>query len=263
MFLHQVVLAVNRLFPKEQNIKRITITDEEVYEPYRIEDIHLSRQNDFEKEVERKRLDLENYMTPQKPKEFDFSDRASDEKITAMDSLVAQKVAQRKLDIEQFQNGNYNTTNIDPEKWLSSKETSLKGEGIVQSSGIINNNNISLVKEKKVTWDDDQELTTNIFQKLKKKTEDLPLIASINENIKQKHYIEQQSEPLPDVKQEQIIRTIPVNNIIQNNSIIPTNEIAKQMNEMNVTIHNLYDMVSKLTKIIENNTCACAGKLNT
>ena len=59
-FLSQVVLSVNRLFPnfnesrQEQNqiIKRIKITNEEVYEPYKIEDIHASRQTDFEKEVE-------------------------------------------------------------------------------------------------------------------------------------------------------------------------------------------------------------------
>ena len=37
-----------------------------------------------------------NYMTLKKPKDFDFSDRESDEKITAMDSLVAEKMTQRK-----------------------------------------------------------------------------------------------------------------------------------------------------------------------
>ena len=51
-FLSQVVLAINRLFPnlqkQYQNIKRITITNEEASEPYKIEDIHSSRQTDFE-----------------------------------------------------------------------------------------------------------------------------------------------------------------------------------------------------------------------
>ena len=36
-----------------------------------------------------------------------------------------QLLAQRNLDIEQLHNGNYNQT-IDPEKWLTSKETSVK-----------------------------------------------------------------------------------------------------------------------------------------
>ena len=56
-FLSQVVLAVNRLFPnikQEQNIKRITISDEEIAEPYKIEDIQASRQIKFEKEVDLK-----------------------------------------------------------------------------------------------------------------------------------------------------------------------------------------------------------------
>ena len=48
-FLSQVVMAVNKLFPKEQNIKRITISNEEIKEPYKIEDIHSSRQSEFDK----------------------------------------------------------------------------------------------------------------------------------------------------------------------------------------------------------------------
>jgi hypothetical protein len=249
-FLSQVILAVNKLFPREQNIKRITITNEEVSEPYKIEDIQSSRQNDFEKELQRKRIDLENYMTLKKPKEFDFSDRESDEKITAMDSLVAEKMTQRNLEIEQFQNSNYNTTNIDPEQWLSSKETSVKGEkneaqnnktNRLKHISIDNNNNISLIKEKKVSWND-LESTPNIFQKLKKKQEDQIIIDEPNE---QKHYIEQQSAPLPDVKQELFVSLR--NNITQNTPIIPTSEIIKQMNEMNTKIDNLYEMISKLT----------------
>jgi hypothetical protein len=249
-FLSQVILAVNKLFPREQNIKRITITNEEVSEPYKIEDIQSSRQNDFEKELQRKRIDLENYMTLKKPKEFDFSDRESDEKITAMDSLVAEKMTQRNLEIEQFQNSNYNTTNIDPEQWLSSKETSVKVEkneaqnnktNRLKHISIDNNNNISLIKEKKVSWND-LESTPNIFQKLKKKQEDQMIIDEPNE---QKHYIEQQSAPLPDVKQEPFVSLR--NNITQNTPIIPTSEIIKQMNEMNTKIDNLYEMISKLT----------------
>lgn len=271
LFLSQVVLAVNRLlFPKEKIIKRIKIEDEEVSEPYKIEDIQSSRQSEFEKELEKKRLDLENYMTPQKPKELDFSDKATDGKITAMDSLVAQKMTQRNLEIEQFQNNNYNTTNIDPEKWLSSKETSVKGEkNGMQTSNIVsnvvnknnnnnrlkhinidNNNNISLVKEKKVTWND-QESTSNIFLKLKKKPEEQSIVEVIDETIEQKQYIEQQSAPLPEVKPEQIIRTNPTNITIQNTPIIPSNEIVKQINEINTKINNLYDMVAKLTKLME------------
>jgi hypothetical protein len=240
-FLSQVVLAVNRLFPKEQNIKRITITNEEVSEPYKIEDIQASRQTDFQKQVERKRLDLENYMTLKKPKEFDFSDRESDEKITAMDSLVAEKMTQRNLEIEQFQNSNYNTTNIDSENWLSSKETSIKAEKITSNFKHINKEK---EKEKKVTWND-EDVRNNIFQKLKKRPAEPMDNLKMDETLEQKQYAQQDSTLLPDVKQEPFVSLR--NNITQNNPIIPTNEIIKQMNEMNAKIDNLYEMISKLT----------------
>lgn len=283
-FLSQVVLAVNRLFPnlkQEQNIKRITISNEEVTEPYKIEDIHASRQTEFEKEVERKRMEMENYMTPQKPKELDFSDRNSDGKIKAMDSLVADKMAQRNMEIEQFQNNNYNTS-IDPEKWLTPKETSVKNEKtliepkVIEQKSIIkndknsrlkhisidSNNNITLSidetnqKLKKVSWDEqsDKDSTINIFNKLKKQ----PVI-EVNQNdiiniTDEKQYIEQKSMPLPEVKQEEIIRnqvTLPTPN---NEPVIPKTEIIKQLNEMNKKIDTLYEMIFKLTTSMEKNT---------
>ena len=99
-FLSQVVLAVNKLFPKQNiNVKRITITDEEVGEPYKIEDIHASRQSDFDKELERKRIELETYMMPPKPRELNFSDNMTIDKITSMDSIIAEKITKRNKEI--------------------------------------------------------------------------------------------------------------------------------------------------------------------
>ena len=291
-FLSQVVLAVNRLFPQfkqEQNIKRITIFDEEVSdfkEPYKIEDIHSLRQNDFEKEFEKKRMELENYMTPQKPKELDFSDINSDGKIKAMDSLIAEKMVQRNLEIETLQNSNYNTS-IDPEKWLKPKETSVKTEKNIPISTMAttqdkkhenlklkhisfdSNNNITLsVSEpennsqnisKKVTWDDlEQYDNVSIFNKLKKQ----PVIETkLNENVnKDNQYVEQKSMPLPEIKKEEIIRsqvTLPIS-ITNNEPVIPKTEIIKQLNEMNTKIDRLYEIVFnfineiKVNEIIQN-----------
>jgi len=278
-FLSQVILAVNRLFfnvKQEQPIKRITISDEEVLEPYKIEDIHASRQSEFEKEVERKRIDMENYMTPQKPKELDFSDKNSDGKIKAMDSLVADKMAQRNLEIEQFQNNYYNTS-INPKKWLTSKETSVKNNKTVIEPKLIeqkpiiknnqhsrlkhisidSNNNITLSidesekKIKKVSWDDidnQRESTISIFNKLKKQ----PIEQKISmTEVNDKQYIEQKSTPLTEVKREEIQRnqvTLPTPN---NEPLIPKIEIIKQLNEMNKKIDNLYEMVYKLTNLME------------
>jgi len=292
-FLSQVVLAVNRLFPhlkQEQNIKRITISNEEVTEPYKIEDIHSTRQNEFEKNVEQKRIDMENYLIPQKPKELDFSDKNLDGKITSMDSLIAEKMAQRNLEIEQLQNVNLN--NNDMKNWLTSKETSLKNEKInfdensiiknnenarLKYMSIDSNNNITLsINEsdkksqnfaKKVSWNDDsleqKEPTINIFNKLKKQTIIEPNYETKNENYNNlnninineindinntKQYVEQKSIELPNVKQEEIIR-----NQSKIEPILPKSEIIKQMNEINKKIDNLYEMVSKLTSLIEKN----------
>ena len=278
-FLSQVILAVNKLCPnlksfneikQEQNIKRITISNEEDTEPYKIEDIHSLRQSEFEKEVEQKRIEMENYMTHKKPKELDFSDNNFDCKIKEMDSLVADKMAQRNIEIEQFQNGNYNNVSIDPEKWLTSKETSVKNEKTIfeqknnQNSrlnhmSIDSNNNVTLSIDelnqnlKKVSWNDqtDKESTINIFNKLKKQP-----LQNQNDNINitdVKQYIEQKSSPLPDVKQEEIIRNKSTLSTPNNEPIIPKIEIIKQLNEMNKKIDNLYEIIFKLTNLMEKN----------
>jgi hypothetical protein len=148
-YLSQVILAVQKLFPnlkQEQQIKRINISNEDVEEPYKIEDIHASRQNTFDKLVEKQKNDFDMLMNVQKPKEFDFSDKHSEEKIYAMDELLAEKLSQRNMELETLQNSNYNTfTNINPESWLKPKETSVKAEKTTQKlnnvSNITNNSN--------------------------------------------------------------------------------------------------------------------------
>lgn len=262
-FLSQVVLAVNRLFPniqQEQHIKRITISNEDVSEPYKIEDIHALRQNDFEKELEIKRMEMENYMTPVKPKDLDFSDKNLDGKIKSMDSLIADKMAERNMEFELFQNSNYNLS--EPEKWLRSTETSVKTEKQNYEKHPIINNNVKLLIEeveekspKKVSWDDlvDKDTTINIFNKLKKQ----PII-DVNQNNdnnnSDKQYVEQKSIQLPNVKQEEIIRNQSTLALPNNEPIIPKTEIIKQLNEMNKKIDGLYEMISKLTNIVEKNS---------
>ena len=260
LFLSQVVLAVNRLFPnftQEQNIKRITISDEEISEPYKVEDIHASRQNDFEKEVERKQMDLDTYMTPKKPRDLDFSDKQTDLKIKSMDSLIAQKMAQRNMEIDQLQNNAYNSS-IDPEKWLTPKETSVKNEKNVDVKENIKlkvidfNDNQETNNQKKVSWNDD-EPTLNIFNKLKKQstiTETLDLNDELYSNENQ--YVEQKSILLPDVKQEEINR-IQATMSTMNDPILPKTEIVKQLNEMNKKIDNIYELIFKLTNQLNTN----------
>ena len=150
-FLSQVVIAVNRLFPnlkKEQEFKRINITSEEVLEPYKVEDIHSARQDNFEKQVLRKRLEFEKTINLNKPPELDFSEKMDDGKIKEMDNLIAETIARRKFDIEQIQP---KTTSDDSENWT-------QRDPLQQ----INKNNI---QKKKVSWTENK-LTNNMLQEI-------------------------------------------------------------------------------------------------
>ena len=292
LFLSQVVLAVNKLLTSANanananNVfKKITISNEDLLnEPYKIEDIQATRQNEFDKNVEQKRIDLENYMTPQKPKELNFSDNKLDSKITSMDSLIAEKMAERNLEIEQLHNSNFNTT-INMDNWLTPKETSLKNDKPFITKNNENNensrlkyisidsdNNITLsINEsqtkthnptKKVSWNIEKEPTINIFNKLKKQPIKEEII-NINEpnieseiEIEQRtiQYAEQKSIPLPNVKQEEIIRNQTTIISPNNEPILPKTEIIIQLNEMNKKIDNLYDIILKLTNTNKENT---------
>jgi hypothetical protein len=198
------VLAVNRLFPYLKQMKKITITDEEVSSPYKIEDIHASRQIEFEREVEKKQMEMESYLTLKKPQQVNFSDNNYEEKIGSMELLISEKIAQRNSEIlPPIQ---------ESEQWLQPKETSIKSE-------------------KKVTWIDGDN-TNNIFQKLKKVQDE-------------KKYIEQQSNPLPEIKKEIITHS---NTQTINIPIIPKNELVTQINELNKKVDAIYDLLVKLTK---------------
>ena len=120
-FLSQVLIAVNRLFPnlkQEQDFKRIEISNEEVINPYKIEDIHEARKDDFENQLKLKRSEFENSINLQKPKELDFTEKIDDGKIKEMDALIAETIARRNFDIEQI-NKVTNLNLEDPENWLN------------------------------------------------------------------------------------------------------------------------------------------------
>ena len=251
-FLSQLLVAVNKLFPSlknESNIKRINITNEEILEPYKIEDIQSARKSDFEKELELKKMELENYMSPVKPKELDFSFKNLDDKIPSggMDSLLADKLAERNFDIDNIQHTNYNTSNINPEKWLKAKETSISSEKIEQRQfeqmANINKNS------KKVSWNENVEsyLNSNISLKIEE-TSAIDIFQKLKKNnLDESKYETQSSNPLP--KQEEVLKneTISKPQINQNVPLIPNTEIIKQLNEMNKKIDNLFEMISKLT----------------
>lgn len=171
-FLQQVIAAINQLVPNfkhEQSFKSIHI-GEDIKEPYKVEDIHASRQSDFEKQLAQKQQDFDNIINQKKPDPVIFSDNIKDEKIAQMDLLISETIARRNFEVEQIQNNNYNTninTNSgisDPESWLKPQETNvslqkIKPETILQhKSKYVNANPLNAETNtnntKKVSWDE-------------------------------------------------------------------------------------------------------------
>jgi hypothetical protein len=269
-FLSQILLAVNRLLPNfmsDENIKRINISDEEISEPYKIEDILAERQNDFEKELKKKQIELDIYLNTPKPKELNFSDNNTDGKITAMDSLLADKMVERNLELELIQKTNYNT-GAKSESWLSGQETSMKELKKVNNATIFNSNTNNTSAPKKVSWNDTDTNTNDqqpsIFQKLKKTdinhntNQNITLdIIELDSNLtNKKTYDQQPSMSLPKTEPRTTIpvpipNNVPSNTIVANAPIISQGEFIKQLNEMNTKIDNLYDVVNKLVSSIQ------------
>ena len=173
LFLKQVLIAVNRLFPnlnQEQIVKRIQIGNEEVMEPYKVEDIHSARQNNFEKQLQQQREDFDKFSTFKKPKELDFTEKIEEPRITEMQSLIAETIAKRNFEVEHIH------TNLESaESWLQSTKTSVKNEkqattntmntdninrklkhiNIDTNNNNYENSNVVEKNLKKVSWEDD------------------------------------------------------------------------------------------------------------
>jgi len=161
LFLNQVLIAVNQLFPnlkQEQQMKLINISEEIIGEPYKVEDIHNARQTDFEKQVSDKRNEFESSINLKKPQPVDFSDKVEPEmKIMEMEALIAETMAKRKFDIEQIQGTNPNTN--------------VNSNILKKSVSFDDNVTLHVDDYESINIRETQEITretSNIFNKLKK-----------------------------------------------------------------------------------------------
>ena len=187
LFLNQVLIAVNQLFPnlkQDQQMKLINISDEVIGEPYKVEDIHNARQTDFEKQVTEKRAEFENSINLKKPQAVDFSDKVEPEmKIMEMEALIAETMAKRKFDIEQIQGANANT--ITNTNTIKKPQVQAKSEKTVSF-----NDNVTLHIDdydyENTNMKETDGIQNNIFNKLKKTvaTKDItPLITPVDTNL--------------------------------------------------------------------------------
>jgi hypothetical protein len=224
-FLSQVVIAVNRLFPnlkQEQEFKRIQISSEEIEDPYKIEDIREARQDNFEKQLQLKRVEFENSITVHKPKELDFTEKIEDGKIKEMDTLIAETVARRNFDIEQINKNNYVSVE-DPENWLQPQKITKNSEINNANNNTNNNTNNNNKKEEKEQINND----LGIYRKLKLKQID------------------------PIVKTE--IITTPKKNVTWNDEK-QVNNMSLLIEEMSLSNNNMLDkdqlLINKFDKLI-------------
>lgn len=276
IFLKQVSTAINRLMPglKQQNIKKITISDEEIQQPYTIEDIHSFRQTEFEKKLEEQKKEFENAINIKKPKEVDFTYKEKESKITEMEHLIADTIARRKYELEEIQSTNYSTSSA-PENWLNSQETSIKNEKItpMEETQFIqkklkhinieqpqSNTPVSILKQQKnVTWNDNNEIVDNIslvvnetttsvptlFNKLKQKPNPNPM-QPISNSIKN-DFVEDSLQPTIMPSTNKVI------NKNANQSDDNNNDIQKQLNKLHSKMDELQIMMTKIINLLETN----------
>lgn len=278
LFLKQVSTAINRLMPglkEKQNIKKITISDEEIQQPYTIEDIHSFRQTEFEKKLEQQKKEFDNAINPKKPKEVDFTYNEKETKITEMEHLIADTIARRNYEIEQIQSANYSVIE-NAEEWLNSRETSVKTEKVKpneesqfiqkklkhisldqQSNTIPNNQSI----KKNVSWNDEgsvviednillavEEKNTvyvpTLFNKLKQKP--LQNDTQTNQNSIKNDFIDDSLQPV----------ITPSNNITKTQSTKDVsaninNDIIFRLDELDNKMGNLQKMMSQIITLFE------------
>lgn len=88
---------------------------------YKVEDLKAERMDFFDQQLAQKRVEFESAITLKKPALPTFEDsRMLDTPISDMDTLLAQTLAQRNIDIPFVQQK--------PSDWLSSANTSVKSE---------------------------------------------------------------------------------------------------------------------------------------
>ena len=173
LFLNQVLIAVNQLFPnlkQEQQLKLINISDEIIGEPYKVEDIHNARQTDFEKQVADKRNEFESSINLKKPQPVDFSDKVEPEmKIMEMEALIAETMAKRKFDIEQIQGISANS-NVDVlKKTVSFNDNVTLHVDDYESINLTETSKAATVLTSEAARET-SNIQNNIFNKLKKTT---------------------------------------------------------------------------------------------
>ena len=201
-----IILILNHIknnFQKKPHNKIKILEEEPVKEVITYEEIHNERKSQFEKDLVKRQEEFTNAVTVKVPEVPEFTDKQIETPIKEMDKIIKEMTAKRNYDVEQI-NRNYQSDINSSSNWLKSQETSIKSEKITKQNGeeISQNQNYSKSKylhtfnefvespsKKNVSWGDSREINsitiedsyndsynhdnngeieTNIFKKLKK-----------------------------------------------------------------------------------------------
>ena len=251
IFLSQIVTAVNRLFPninqQQQSTKLISISDEVINEPYKVEDIHSARQSEFEAQVNQRRSDFDNLVTHKKPKELDFSDKAEISKIKEMEALIAETIAKRNFEIDQINtnmnaNANMNSNSVSSDEWLKPNNTSVRAE---KQQPMVSDNS-----QRKHKYVNVSEQEPPLFLTRSDSTSSLKKV-SFNEGNNVTMTIEEYREP-----EAQNATNIPTNIFNKLKKVeepikTPEPNVQTQINDMNKKIDTLFEMMAELSSNVK------------
>jgi hypothetical protein len=180
-----ILLILNHI-KKNYNIQpnKITIYQDPVKESITYEEIQNDRRSKFDRDLNKKQEEFEDFMTIKSPPVPEFADKESDRPIKEMDKILKEMQAHRNYEIEHINRNQSATTQVD--NWLKPQETSLKSEKFtpVEQSQVYNrfkfldqdvvegpkdkkNVSFSNIEEIK-TFNIEDEEDDNIFSKLKK-----------------------------------------------------------------------------------------------
>lgn len=125
-----ILLILNHIrknYPIQPN--KIKIHQDPVKESITYEEIQNDRRSRFDRDLNKRQEEFEDFMTVKAPPVPEFADKDRDQPIKEMDKILKEMQAQRNYEIEEINKRNFSNPNNDnPETWLKSQKTSLKEE---------------------------------------------------------------------------------------------------------------------------------------
>ena len=140
------------------------------------EEIQNEKKSQFEKDLNKRKEELTNFMSISVPPVPEFKDNYDNYPITEMEKLIKEMTEQRNYDVEQI---NRTTTVTNTDNWLKPQETSIKNDKQLIKERKDLKNVTSNLEQKNVTWGNNEiinseiseisEISDKLFSKLKKK----------------------------------------------------------------------------------------------